>query len=115
MKLVEEAGRSRVPIQEFADKVTSYFVPAVLVIALLTVVGWLILGNWLVAIMAAITVLIIACPCALGLATPAALTVGIGRGANMGILIRRGEAVELMGKTKIIVCLLYTSPSPRDS
>ena len=103
VKLVEEAGRSRVPIQEFADKVTSYFVPAVLVIALLTVIGWLILGNWLIAIMAAITVLIIACPCALGLATPAALTVGIGRGANMGILIRRGEAVELMGKTKIIV------------
>jgi len=103
VKLVEEAGRSRVPIQEFADKVTSYFVPAVLIIALLTVIGWLILGNWLIAIMAAITVLIIACPCALGLATPAALTVGIGRGANMGILIRRGEAVELMGKTKIIV------------
>ena len=103
VKLVEEAGRSRVPIQEFADKVTSYFVPAVLIIALLTVLGWLIIGNWLVAIMAAITVLIIACPCALGLATPAALTVGIGRGANMGILIRRGEAVELMGKTKIIV------------
>jgi len=103
VKLVEEAQRSRVPIQEFADKVTSYFVPAVLVIALLTVVGWLIFGNWFVAIVAAITVLIIACPCALGLATPTALTVGIGRGAKQGILIRRGEAIELMGKTKVIV------------
>jgi len=103
VKLVEEAQRSRIPIQEFADKVTSYFVPAVLFIALLTVVVWLILGNWFVAIVAAITVLIIACPCALGLATPTALTVGIGKGAKQGILIRRGEAIELMGKTKIIV------------
>ncbi|MBU4274331.1 heavy metal translocating P-type ATPase [Patescibacteria group bacterium] len=103
VKLVEEAQKSRIPIQEFADKVTSYFVPAVLIIALLTITGWLILGNWFVAIVATITVLIIACPCALGLATPTALTVGIGRGAKQGILIRRGEAIELMGKTKIIV------------
>ncbi|WRQ72927.1 MAG: heavy metal translocating P-type ATPase [Methanosarcinales archaeon Met12] len=103
VRLVEEAQRSRIPIQEFADKVTSYFVPIVLVIALLTIVGWLIVGQWFVAIVAAITVLIIACPCALGLATPTALTVGIGRGARQGILIRRGEAIELMGKIKIIV------------
>ena len=103
VKLVEEAQRSRIPIQEFADKITSYFVPAVLIIALVTVVGWLILGKFFVAIVAAITVLIIACPCALGLATPTALTVGIGRGAKQGILIRRGEAIELMGKTKVIV------------
>ena len=103
VKLVEEAQSSRVPIQEFADKVTSYFVPAILIIALFTVIGWLILGNWFVAVVAAITVLIIACPCALGLATPTALAVGIGRGAKQGILIRRGEAIELMGKTKIIV------------
>jgi len=103
VKLVEEAQGSRIPIQEFADKVTSYFVPAVLVIAALTVIGWLLAGNWFVAIVAAITVLIIACPCALGLATPTALTVGIGRGATQGILFRRGEAIELMGKAKIIV------------
>ncbi|HXK32174.1 MAG TPA: heavy metal translocating P-type ATPase [Candidatus Paceibacterota bacterium] len=103
VKLVEEAQRSRIPIQEFADKVTSYFVPAVLGIALLTVIVWLILGNWFVAIVATITVLIIACPCALGLATPTALTVGIGRGAKQGILFRRGEAIELMGKIKVIV------------
>ena len=103
VRLVEQAQRSRVPIQEFADKVTSYFVPAVLLIALLTVISWLIVGNWFVAVVATITVLIIACPCALGLATPTALTVGIGRGAKQGILIRQGEAIELMGKTKIIV------------
>ncbi len=103
IKLVEEAQRSRIPIQEFADKVTSYFVPVILVIALMTTVGWLIAGNWFVAIVATITVLIIACPCSLGLATPTALTVGIGRAARRGILFRRGEAIELMGKTKIIV------------
>ena len=103
VKLVEEAQKSRIPIQEFADKVTSYFVPTVLIIALLTAIGWLISGEWFIAIVATITVLIIACPCALGLATPTALTVGIGRGAKQGILIRQGEAIELMGKTKIIV------------
>jgi P-type Cu+ transporter len=103
VKLVEQAQGSRVPIQEFADKVTSYFVPVILVVALLTIIGWLLAGNWFVAIVAVITVLIIACPCALGLATPTALTVGIGRGATQGILFRRGEAIELMGKTKIIV------------
>ncbi len=103
VKLVEEAQRSRIPIQEFADKVTSYFVPAVLVISLLTIIGWLIVGDWFVAIVGTITVLIIACPCALGLATPTALTVGIGRGAKQGILIRQGEAIELMGKIKTIV------------
>jgi len=103
VRLVEEAQSSRVPIQEFADKVTSYFVPAVLIVALLTAAGWLIAGNWFVAIVSAITVLIIACPCALGLATPTALTVGIGRGAKQGILIRQGEAIELMGKAKVIV------------
>jgi len=103
VKLVEQAQGSRVPIQEFADRVTSYFVPVVLVIALMTFIGWLIVGELFIAIMAAITVLIIACPCALGLAVPTALTVGIGRGAKQGILIRRGEAIELMGKAKTIV------------
>ena len=103
IKLVEEAQGSRVPIQEFADKVTSYFVPAVLVVAFLTLIGWILAGNLFVAIVATITVLVIACPCALGLATPTALTVGIGRGAGSGILIRRGEAIELMGKVGTIV------------
>ncbi len=103
VKLVEEAQGSRIPIQEFADKVTSYFVPAVLVLAFTTAIGWLLAGNWFVAVVATITVLIIACPCALGLATPTALTVGIGQGAKKGILFRRGEAIEIMGKTKTIV------------
>ena len=103
IKLIEQAQQSRIPIQEFADKVTSYFVPVILIIAFLTVLAWLLAGNWFIAIVGAITVLIIACPCALGLATPTALTVGIGQGAKQGILIRRGEAIELMAKTKIIV------------
>ena len=103
IKLVEEAQGSRVPIQEFADKVTSYFVPGILIIAIITFLTWVLLGNWFVAIVASITVLIIACPCALGLATPTALTVGVGRGAKQGILIRRGEAIELISKTKTIV------------
>lgn len=103
VKLVEEAQGSRVPIQEFADKVTSYFVPGILVISLVTFFVWIFLGQWFTAVVSTITVLIIACPCALGLATPTALTVGVGRGALSGILIRRGEAVELMEKTKIIV------------
>lgn len=103
VKLVKEAQGSRIPIQEFADKVTAYFVPIILLVAALTLIIWLIIGSWFTAVVAAITVLIIACPCALGLATPTALTVGIGRGANQGILFRRGEAIELMGKVKIIV------------
>jgi Cu+-exporting ATPase len=103
VKLVEKAQGSRIPIQEFADKVTSYFVPVVLTVTVLAALGWFLAGNWFVAVVSAITVLIIACPCALGLATPTALTVGIGRGATQGILFRRGEAIELMGKTKIIV------------
>ncbi len=103
VKMVEEAQGSRIPIQEFADKVTSYFVPVILVIAIMTFIVWALLGNWFVAIVATITVLIIACPCALGLATPTALTVGIGRGATQGILYRRGEAIELMEKVKVIV------------
>lgn len=103
VKLVKQAQHSRVPIQEFADKVTSYFVPIVLIIAILTFLGWFLAGYWLQAVIAAITVLIIACPCALGLATPTALTVGIGQGAKQGILIRQGEAIELMSKIKTII------------
>ena len=103
IKLVKEAQKSRVPIQEFADKVTSYFVPVVLLISLVTFLSWYFLGNLFIGIISAITVLIIACPCALGLATPTAITVGIGRGAKQGILIKRGEAIEIMGKIRTIV------------
>ncbi|HEV2249312.1 MAG TPA: heavy metal translocating P-type ATPase [Candidatus Limnocylindria bacterium] len=97
VRLVEEAQGSKPPIQRLVDRVASVFVPIVLVIALATFVAWLALGpapSFGAALRAAIAVLIIACPCALGLATPTALTVGIARGAGRGILIRDAEALE---------------------
>ncbi len=101
--LVEEAQGSKVPIQKLADKITSIFVPSVLVLSLLTFVGWIIFGNFNSAIGSAIAVLVISCPCALGLATPIALTVGSGMGAKRGILIRKGEAIQTMKDVKTIV------------
>ncbi len=95
VRLVDEAQGRKAPIEKLADKVSSIFVPAVLVIAAATFVGWLILGYGLEAsILTAVSVLIIACPCAMGLATPAAIMVGTGRGAQLGILIRGGEVLE---------------------
>jgi Cu+-exporting ATPase len=97
VRLVEEAQSSKPPIQRLVDRVASVFVPIVLAIALATFVTWLVLGpspSFGPALRAAIAVLIIACPCALGLATPTALTVGIARGAGRGILIRDAEALE---------------------
>jgi len=97
VRLVEEAQSSKPPIQRLVDRVASVFVPIVLGIALATFVAWLALGpspSFGPALRAAIAVLIIACPCALGLATPTALTVGIARGAGRGILIRDAEALE---------------------
>jgi Cu+-exporting ATPase len=97
VRLVEEAQSSKPPIQRLVDRVASVFVPIVLAIALATFVAWLVLGpspSFGPALRAAIAVLIIACPCALGLATPTALTVGIARGAGRGILIRDAEALE---------------------
>src|SRR3989338_3130536 len=90
IELVEEAQGTKVPIQKVADKVTNIFVPAILVLALLTFGGWVWLsGDWSRALGAAISVLVIACPCALGLAVPIALMVGSGMGAKRGILIRK--------------------------
>ncbi len=94
VQLVGQAQRSRAPIQALADKVAAWFVPAVLVAAMLTFGIWLWLGSLAFAIMNAVAVLIIACPCALGLATPMSVMVGIGRGAKMGVLIRQAEAIE---------------------
>ena len=97
VRIVEEAQSSKPPIQRLVDRVASVFVPIVLAIALVTFVVWLVLGpspSFGPALRAAIAVLIIACPCALGLATPTALTVGIARGAGRGILIRDAEALE---------------------
>lgn len=102
--LVEEAQGTKVPIQKLADKITSIFVPSVLIIALLTFAGWWYFSGELSrALGISISVLVIACPCALGLATPTALMVGSGMGAKRGILIRKGEAIQTMKEIKIIV------------
>ncbi|KXB02066.1 ATPase, partial [candidate division MSBL1 archaeon SCGC-AAA261F19] len=125
IKMVEEAQGTKVPIQEFADRVTSYFVPAILGIATITLVLWLTipgtigvvagwaqsflpwvdptLGTVTLAIFATVAVLVIACPCALGLATPTALMVGSGKGAENGILIRKGEAIQTLKDVHTIV------------
>ena len=105
IKLVEEASGTKVPIQKLADKVTNIFVPTILVISLVTFLVWLFvigadLGR---AIGVAISVLVIACPCSLGLAVPISLTVGSGIGAKKGILIRKGEAIQTMKEVKTIV------------
>ncbi|MFA5953237.1 MAG: copper-translocating P-type ATPase [Candidatus Pacearchaeota archaeon] len=103
INLVEEAQGSKIPIQKLADKITNIFVPSVLILSLLTFLGWALFGNINSAIGSAIAVLVISCPCALGLATPIALTVGSGMGAKKGILIRKGEAIQTMKKVKVIV------------
>jgi P-type Cu+ transporter len=120
IRMVEEAQGSKAPIQRLADTISSIFVPAVLVIAALTFVAWAIVGNlaagsvqtagmmaasnpWIVAIVAAVTVLVVACPCALGLATPTAIMVGTGRGAEQGILIRGGESLERVQAVRAIL------------
>lgn len=125
IKLVEEAQGTKVPIQEFADRVTGVFVPTVLAIALLTFTLWLVfptpmrnllervaqvipwvdpsLGTITLALSATIAVLVIACPCALGLATPTALMVGSGIGALNGVLIRKGEAIQVLKDIRVVV------------
>ena len=106
MRLVEEAQGSRAPIQRLADLVASYFVPIVIAVAALVLVVWLILGpppSYVYAIMTAVAVLIIACPCALGLATPTAIMVGIGKGAELGILVRDAEALETAHKVQVVL------------
>jgi Cu+-exporting ATPase len=99
--LVAQAQRSRAPIQALADRVSAWFVPAVLATAALTFVAWLVWGpepRLAYAVTNAVAVLIIACPCALGLATPMSVMVGVGRGAQMGVLIRNAEAIEKLAK-----------------
>jgi Cu+-exporting ATPase len=95
VKMVEEAQASSAPIQRLADRVAEYFVPAVIGVAILTFFAWaVILGNFTAGLLAFVAVLIISCPCALGIATPTALMVGVGKGAEAGILIRGGEYLE---------------------
>ncbi|HET8889601.1 MAG TPA: heavy metal translocating P-type ATPase [Candidatus Angelobacter sp.] len=106
VRMVAEAQRSRAPIQSLADKVSGYFVPAVVLVAVLTFIAWAIWGpepRFAYALVNAVAVLIIACPCALGLATPMAVMVGTGRGAHAGVLVRNAEALELMEQVDTLV------------
>ena len=104
VRLIEDAQGSKAPIQGLADKISAVFVPAVIGLALLTLAGWLLAGASLsFALMAFTAVIVIACPCALGLATPTAIMVGTGRGAEVGILIKGGEPLEAAGKIKVVV------------
>ncbi|KXA97069.1 ATPase [candidate division MSBL1 archaeon SCGC-AAA259I14] len=125
IEMVEEAQGTKVPIQKFADKVTSYFVPSIITITIITVILWLTIPNtidflasalegtlpWInlslspamLAIFAGIATLVIACPCALGLATPTALMVGSGKGAENGILIQKGEAIQSLKDVDTVV------------
>ncbi|ACJ16323.1 heavy-metal transporting P-type ATPase [Thermococcus onnurineus NA1] len=105
IRLVEEAQNTRPPIQRLADKVVTYFIPAVLTIALISFGYWYFIADQplLFAFTTLLSVLVIACPCAFGLATPTALTVGMGKGAEMGILIKNGEVLEIARKATIVL------------
>ncbi|HEY8888211.1 MAG TPA: copper-translocating P-type ATPase, partial [Gallionella sp.] len=106
VRMVSEAQRSRAPIQRLADTVSGYFVPIVVLSALLAFAAWMLWGpepRFAHAIVAAVSVLIIACPCALGLATPISIMVGTGRGATAGVLIKNAEALEIMEKVDTLV------------
>jgi len=120
IRMVEQAQGSKAPIQRMADTISSIFVPIVLVIAALTFIGWTIVGQvsaastntagmmgasnpWIIAIVAAVAVLVVACPCALGLATPTAIMVGTGKGAEQGILIKGGESLERIHAVRAVL------------
>src|SRR5690606_23702132 len=105
VQMVADAQRTRAPIQRLADLVAGYFVPAVLVTAAIAFTVWAIWGPepaMAYAIVNAVAVLIIACPCALGLATPMSIMVGVGRGAQAGVLIKNAEALEILEKVSIL-------------
>jgi P-type Cu+ transporter len=106
VRMVSDAQRSRAPVQKLADKASSYFVPAVVLCSVLTFVVWSLVGpspRMAHALLNAVAVLIIACPCALGLATPMAIMVGTGRGALAGVLVKNAEALEVLGKVDTLV------------
>ncbi len=106
VRMVAEAQRSRAPIQKLADQVAGYFVPAVMAVALAAFAAWYLFGpapRLASALVAAVSVLIIACPCALGLATPMSIMVATGRGAMMGVLFKNAEAIETMRKIDTLV------------
>ncbi|MEQ8339049.1 MAG: copper-translocating P-type ATPase, partial [Cyclobacteriaceae bacterium] len=104
--MVNKASRSRAPIQRLADKISSYFVPIVVLVSVITFAAWAIFGpepRYVYAFVNAIAVLIIACPCALGLATPMSVMVGVGKGAKEGVLIKNAEALETLNKIDVLV------------
>jgi len=105
IKLIEEAQTKKAPIQRFADEVSAYFVPIVILIAIVTFTVWFFIANAPIdfALIVAVAVLVIACPCALGLATPTAIMVGTGKGAERGILIKGGDALETTHKLKYVI------------
>lgn len=106
IRLVQDAQGSKAPIQRIVDQVSHYFVPAVMILAVVSAVTWFVLGpqpSFVYALIVFVTTLIIACPCALGLATPTSLTVGIGKGAEQGILIRSGDALQTAQNLHVIV------------
>ncbi|MBS0364652.1 MAG: heavy metal translocating P-type ATPase [Proteobacteria bacterium] len=106
VQMVADAQRSRAPIQRMADRVSGWFVPLVILIALLSFVAWALFGpepRMTYGLLAAVSVLIIACPCALGLATPMSIMVGVGKGAQLGVLIKNAEALERMEKVDTLV------------
>lgn len=106
VQMVSDAQRSRAPIARLADKVSSWFVPVVLLIAVLAFIGWALVGpqpSLSYGLIAAVSVLIIACPCALGLATPMSIMIGVGQGARAGVLIKNAQALEEMEKVNVLV------------
>jgi len=106
VQMVADAQRSRAPIQRLADRVASWFVPLVIAVALLAFAAWMMFGpepRFAFALVSAVTVLIIACPCALGLATPMSIMVGVGRGAQAGVLVKNAEAIERMERVDTLV------------
>jgi heavy metal translocating P-type ATPase len=104
VELVRRAQESKAEVQRVADRVVSWFVPMIVVLATLTALAWGVLaGNWDMAFQAALSVIVVACPCALGLATPTAILVGSGRGAELGILVKEAQALEMAGKLTTVV------------
>ncbi|MEM8686768.1 MAG: heavy metal translocating P-type ATPase [Pseudomonadota bacterium] len=105
IRMVEEAQGGKLPIQAMVDKITMYFVPAIIALAALTFFVWLLIGpdpSLTFGLVAAVAVLIIACPCAMGLATPTSIMVGTGRGAEIGVLFRKGEALQLLQDARVV-------------
>ena len=104
IRLVSGAGATKAPVARLADKISGIFVPIVVAVSLVTLAVWLILGDGVEhAIRCAVSVLVISCPCALGLATPVAITVGTGRGASLGVLVKSGEALETLGRADVVL------------